>query len=111
MAVDEAGTFARLKRLRDQVIEPKIGQYDGRIVGSAGDSLLVECTSAASAVQCAVELQECLAGENAHLPEDRRMIFRVGVNLGDVIRADDTIHGDGVNIASRLEKLAEAGGV
>jgi adenylate cyclase len=111
MAADESGTLSRLKRLRTQVIEPKIAQYYGRIVGSAGDSLLVEFASAVSAVQCAVEVQEGLAGENSDLPEDRRMTFRMGVNLGDVIPADDTIHGDGVNIASRLEKLAEPGGV
>ena len=111
MGADEAGTISRLKRLRAKVIEPKIAQFNGRIVGSAGDSLLVEFASAVGAVQCAVELQEGLAGENADLPEDRRMTFRMGVNLGDVIPADDTIHGDGVNIASRLEKLAEPGGV
>jgi len=111
MAADEAGTLARLKRLRAEVIEPKIAQFHGRIVGSAGDSLLVEFASAVNAVQCAVEAQEALADRNANLPVDRRMAFRMGVNLGDVIPEDNTIHGDGVNIASRLEKLAEPGSV
>src|SRR5262245_49282009 len=111
MAADESGTLAQLKRLRVEVIDPKILQFHGQIVGSAGDSLLVEFTSAVNAVQCAVEAQAVLADRNANLPVDRRMAFRVGVNLGDVIPEDNTIHGDGVNIASRLEKLAEAGSV
>ena len=111
MAVDEAGTLARFRALRAEVIEPKIAEYHGNIVGSAGDSLLVEFASAVNAVQCAVETQERLAELNAGLPEDRRMAFRIGVNLGDVIAEDGTIHGDGVNVAARLEKLAEPGGV
>ncbi|HEY7687844.1 MAG TPA: adenylate/guanylate cyclase domain-containing protein, partial [Dongiaceae bacterium] len=111
MAADEAGTLARLKRLRAQVLEPKIAQFQGRIVGSAGDSLLVEFASAINAVQCAVEAQLGLADENAGLPEGARMVFRMGVNLGDIIADDHTIHGDGVNVAARLEKLAEPGGV
>jgi len=111
MAVDEAGTLARLKQLRSKVLEPAIVQFHGRIVGSAGDSLLVEFASALGAVQCAVQTQEELAHANAHLPEDRRMTFRMGINLGDVIAEGDTIHGEGVNIASRLEKLAEPGSV
>ncbi|AZO13304.1 adenylate/guanylate cyclase domain-containing protein [Mesorhizobium sp. M2A.F.Ca.ET.043.05.1.1] len=111
MGADEAGTLAHLKRLRAEVIEPKIKESRGRIVGSAGDSLLVEFASAVHAVQCAVEAQEGLAAHNASLPEDKRMAFRMGVNLGDVIAQDDTIYGDGVNIAARLEKLAEPGGI
>ncbi|MBM2714030.1 adenylate/guanylate cyclase domain-containing protein, partial [Mesorhizobium caraganae] len=111
MGADEVGTLAQLKRLRAEVIDPKITESHGRIVGSAGDSLLVEFASAVHAVQCAVEAQEVLAAQNASLPEDRRMTFRMGVNLGDVIAEDDTIYGDGVNIAARLEKLAEPGGV
>src|SRR6185436_12853185 len=111
MAADEAGTLARLKQLRAGIIEPKIVQFNGHIVGSAGDSLLVEFASAVDAVRCAGELQEILEVENASLPENRRMAFRMGVNLGDVIAEGDTIYGDGVNIASRLEKLAEPGSV
>jgi len=111
MAADETGTLARLKTLRAEVIDPKIAQFEGRIVGSAGDSFLVEFASAVNAVQCAVEVQELLASRNIDLPDDRRMAFRMGVNLGDVIVQDDTIYGDGVNVAARLEKLAEPGGV
>src|SRR5262245_64774547 len=102
MAADESGTLARLTELRSDVIEPKIVQFHGRIVGSAGDSLMVEFASAISAVQCAVEAQEGLVQRNFALPENRRMVFRMGVNLGDVIADGETIHGDGVNIASRL---------
>src|SRR5262245_46906591 len=111
MAADEAGTLTRLKGLRAEVIDPKISQFYGRIVGSAGDSLLVEFASAVNAMRCAVELQTELAARNAGLAEDKRMAFRMGVNLGDVIPGDDTIYGDGVNIAARLEKLAEPGSI
>ena len=93
------------------MLDPKIAQFHGRIVGSAGDSLLVEFASAVNAVQCAVEVQAKLAERNAGLPEDKRMVFRIGVNLGDVIPGDGTIHGDSVNIAARLEKLADPGGI
>ena len=111
MSVDESGTLARLKILRTEAIDPTISQFHGRIVGSAGDSLLIEFASAVSAVQCAVEMQTRLAERNAGLPEDKRMIFRIGVNLGDVMPGDGTIYGDGVNIAARLEKLAEPGNI
>lgn len=111
MAADEMGTLARLKRLRAEVIEPKIIQFNGHIVGSAGDSLLVEFPSAVNAVQCAVATQKELNNWNASFPEDQRMAFRMCVNLGDVIPDRDTIYGDGVNIAAQLEKLAELGGV
>jgi TolB-like protein/class 3 adenylate cyclase len=111
MAFDEAGTLARLKHLRTTVIEPKLAEFSGQIVGSAGDSLLVEFASAVNAVQCAVEIQQSLAMENAPLSEEKRMAFRIGVNLGDVIAEGGTIYGDGVNVAARLEKLAEPGGI
>jgi adenylate cyclase len=111
MAADETGTLERLKQLRAELIEPKVAQFNGQIVGSAGDSLLIEFASAVEAVQCAVELQQSLAVRNARLPEEQRMVFRIGVNLGDVIVEGGTIYGDGVNIAARLEKLAEPGEV
>jgi adenylate cyclase len=111
MAVDEAGTLARLKQLRAEVIEPAVSQFGGQIVGSAGDSLLIEFASAVDAVQCAAEMQQSLAVRNTPLSEERRMAFRMGVNLGDVIVEGGTIYGDGVNIAARLEKLAEPGGI
>jgi TolB-like protein len=111
MAADEAGTLAHLNQLRTEVIEPKINQFRGRIVGSAGDSLLVEFTSAVNAVECAVQMQGSLAEQNSALPGERRMAFRMGVNLGDVIAEGDTIYGDGVNIAARLENMAEPGGI
>ena len=111
MAVDEAGTLARLKRLRTEVIEPRVVQFNGQIVGSAGDSLLIEFASAVDAVQCAVDMQQSIAVENANLSKEQRMAFRMGVNLGDVIVEGGTIYGDGVNVAARLEKLAQPGGI
>ncbi|WP_368911855.1 adenylate/guanylate cyclase domain-containing protein [Taklimakanibacter deserti] len=111
MAVDETGTLARLNHVRTEIIEPKVDQFRGHIVGSAGDSLLVEFNSAVSAVECAVKTQDALASWNEGLSEENRVIFRMGINLGDVIADRDTIFGDGVNIAARLEKLAEPGGV
>jgi adenylate cyclase len=111
MAEDEMRTLACLKQLRAEVIEPKIAEFRGRVVGSAGDSLLVEFASAVSAVDCAIQMQNNIRLQNAELPPDRCMQFRVGVNLGDVIADGETIYGDGVNIAARLEKLADPGGV
>ncbi|MDQ6435040.1 adenylate/guanylate cyclase domain-containing protein [Mesorhizobium sp. LHD-90] len=111
MSADEAGTLALLKKLRSEILDPEIDRHAGRVVGSAGDSLLVEFASALSAVECAMEMQRALAKENSNLPEDRRMAFRIGVNLGDVIADGDTIYGEGVNVAARLEKLAHPGAV
>jgi TolB-like protein len=111
MAADEAGTLAHLKALRNDIIDPKLAQFGGRLVGTAGDSLLVEFASAVDAVQCAVEMQERMLSSSTKLAEDRRMIFRMGINVGDVIPEDGTIYGDGVNVAARLEKISEPGGV
>jgi class 3 adenylate cyclase len=88
-----------------------IQQHRGRIVDAPGDNVLAEFASVVDAVQCAVEIQQVLRAKNAVLPETRRMEFRIGINLGDVIEEGDSIYGDGVNIAARLEGLAEAGGI
>jgi adenylate cyclase len=111
MSVDEAGTLARLKALRSELIDLKIAQYDGRVVKTTGDGLLLEFPSVVDAVQCAVEVQRGIAARNADVPDERRIAFRMGVNLGDVIIEGDDIFGDGVNIAARLEGVAEPGSV
>jgi adenylate cyclase len=111
MEADEAGTLAALKRHRAELIDPKIVQYGGRIVGAAGDGLLCEFPSVIDAVQCAVEIQAAMPERNAGVPDERRMQLRIGVNLGDVIVEENDIFGDGVNVAARLEALAEPGSV
>jgi len=93
------------------VMSDLIEQFRGRVVDSPGDNLLAEFSSVVDAVQCAVEIHDVIRAKNEELPEDRRMLFRIGVNLGDVIEEGDRIYGDGVNIAARLEGLAEAGGI
>jgi class 3 adenylate cyclase/CHASE2 domain-containing sensor protein len=110
MAEDEAGTVQLLKQSR-KVMAALIQQYRGRVVDAPGDNLLAEFASVVDAVQCAVKIQEELKDRNAHLPEERKMEFRIGINLGDVIEDGDRIYGDGINIAARLEGLAEAGGI
>jgi len=110
MGEDEEATFRTLTSYR-HVMTSLIEQFRGRVVDSPGDNLLAEFTSVVDAVQCAVEIQGVLKARNAELPENRRMEFRIGVNLGDVIEEADRIYGDGVNIAARVEGLAEAGGI
>ena len=111
MAADEAGTLAALKALRRDFIEPKIAEHHGRIVKLMGDGALVEFASVVDAVRCAVELQKGMAERAPDMPQDRQIRFRIGINLGDIIIEDDDIHGDGVNVAARLEALAEPGGI
>jgi adenylate cyclase len=111
MGEDEAGTLARLRTHRRELIDPKIAEHKGRMVKTTGDGLLVEFPSVVEAVTCAVAIQRAMAKRNAHTPNNERIDFRVGINLGDVIAEDYDIHGDGVNIAARLEALAEPGGV
>ncbi|HET9200799.1 MAG TPA: adenylate/guanylate cyclase domain-containing protein [Dehalococcoidia bacterium] len=111
MAADEAGTHARLKALRKQFIEPTIAAHHGRTVKLMGDGALVEFASVVDAVQCAVEIQRAMAQREMDVADDLRIRFRLGVNLGDVIIEGDDIYGDGVNIAARLEGLADPGGV
>jgi adenylate cyclase len=111
MGADEAGTLAALKEHRAAVIDPAIAAHNGRTVKLMGDGTLVEFASVVDAVQCAVALQREMAGRNAEVPQHRRIEFRIGINLGDVILDGDDIYGDGVNIAARLETLAEPRGI
>jgi adenylate cyclase len=108
---DEEGTHARLNVLLRDLIKPKIGEHHGRIIKNTGDGALLEFASVVDAVRCAVEIQRGMIDRNADFPEDRRIVFRFGINLGDVIVEPDDIHGDGVNVAARLEGLSEPGGV
>ncbi len=110
MGEDEEWTLRTLNAYKE-TMGSLFQQHQGRIVGTAGDSLLAEFASVVAAVQCAVEIQQVLRAKNAVLPETRRMEFRIGINLGDVIEEGDSIYGDGVNIAARLEALAEPGGI
>ncbi len=111
MERDEAGTLARLRTLRRDLIDPKIAEHKGRIVKTTGDGILIEFPSVVEAVACAVALQREMAARNDAPAEDERIQFRVGINSGDVIVEDGDIHGDGVNIAARLEGIAEPGGI
>ena len=106
MGVDEAGTLETLKSHRREVIDPKAAQYGGRTIKLMGDGALMEFASVVDAVAFAVEVQCAMAERNAELPEDRRLLYRVGINLGDIIVEGDDIFGDGVNIAARLQALA-----
>ncbi len=111
MGEDEAGTLAALMTLRKDLIDPKIGEHHGRLVSTAGDGFLIEFGSAVDAVNYSVELQEELIVRTADVPEPRRIRLRIGINVGDVIVEGDDLYGDGVNVAARLEGLAEPGGV
>ena len=110
MEADEAGTLEQLKAHR-KATDPQINEHGGRIVGTAGDGLLLEFPSVTDAVACALDVQRTMAERNAELPEDRRMEIRIGVNLGDVMIEGDDIFGNGVNVAARLQALAEPGGI
>ena len=111
MEVDEAGTLARLKTVRLELIDPAITKCKGRIIKTTGDGLLVEFQSVTEALRCAVEFQERMARRNRDMAASRALLYRIGINLGDVIVEDDDIFGDGVNVAARLESLAEPGGI
>jgi TolB-like protein/class 3 adenylate cyclase/Flp pilus assembly protein TadD len=111
MGADEEGTHERLKAHRRGLVEPKISEHSGRIVKTTGDGLLAEFPSVVDAVRCAAELQRAMIDREAGMPEDRRIRFRIGINLGDVIVEGGDIFGDGVNVAARLEALAEKGGI
>jgi adenylate cyclase len=111
MEVDEEGTHERLKTLLRQLVDPKVKEHRGRIVKKTGDGMLVEFGSIVGAVRSAAEIQQGMNDCNTDIPEDKRISFRMGINLGDVIVEPDDIFGDGVNIAARLEALAEPGGI
>jgi adenylate cyclase len=111
MGTDEEGTLAALKAIRGELADPKIKEHRGRIVKTTGDGLLLEFASVVDAVRCAVEVQREMAERNADVPPDRRIELRMGINVGDIIRDGRDIYGDGVNVAARLEALAEPGGI
>jgi adenylate cyclase len=111
MGEDEEGTLAALKAIRRELADPKIKEHRGRIVKTRGDGLLLEFASVVDAVRCAVEVQRELADRNADVPPDRRIELRMGINVGDIIKDGRDIYGDGVNVAARLEGLAEPGGI
>src|SRR5437762_7458048 len=111
IGIDEEGTLAQLKALRKTLFDPKVTDHRGRIVKNTGDGALVEFASVVDAVRCADDVQRGVAEQNADVPQDKRIEFRIGIHLGDIIIADDDIFGDGVNIAVRLEGIAEPGGI
>jgi adenylate cyclase len=111
MEVDEAGTLARLKTIRLELIDPAISKCKGRIIKTTGDGMLVEFQSVTEAVRCAVDFQQRMARRNRDMPAARILLYRIGINLGDVIAEGDDIFGDGVNVAARLESIAEPGGI
>lgn len=109
MGADEEGTLAALKALRADVVDPALGRHHGRLVKTTGDGLLVEFASVVDALRCALQWQQGVARRNVGIADDRRFVFRIGINLGDVIVEGDDIHGDGVNVAARLEAMAKPG--
>ena len=111
MGADEEGTLGRLKVLRAEIIDPKIAEHHGRIVKTTGDGVLVEFASVVDAVRCAVAVQQAMPERDTGVAADSRIELRIGINLGDVIVEGDDLYGDGVNIAARIEALADAGGV
>ena len=112
IGADEEGTLARLKAHLRELIDPTIAEHQGRIVKTTGDGVLAEFASPVKAVRCAIDVQHGMAGRNAGVPEGQRIEFRIGINLGDVIVEDDgDIYGEGVNVAARLENIAEPGAV
>ena len=111
MGADEEGTLAAIKAIRRELLHPKVAEHQGRIVKTTGDGALVEFPSAVDAVRFALDAQRAAAERNANIPEDRRIAFRIGINVGDIISDEGDIYGDGVNIAARIEPLAEPGAI
>src|SRR5450755_3809703 len=111
IGIDEEGTLAQLKALRKTLFDPKITDHRGRIVKNTGDGALVEFASVVDAVRCADEIQRSVAEHNIDVPQNKRIEFRIGIHVGDIIIEENDIFGDGVNIAVRLEGIAEPGGI
>lgn len=111
MEQDEAGTVARLKTDREEFIDPTIAEHGGRIVRLAGDGALIEFPSVVEATQCAIDIQQGMSERNERRPDNERIVFRMGVNVGDVLVEEDNLHGEGINVAARLESLADPGGI
>ena len=111
MGVDEEGTLRQLKAHRKELVDPKITEHRGHIVKTTGDGMLVEFVSVVDAVRCAVDIQRGMVERNAEVPTETRIQFRIGINVGDIISDDNDIYGDGVNVAARLEALADPGGI
>jgi adenylate cyclase len=111
IGVDEGGTLERLRALRHELLDPKIAEHRGRLVKTTGDGLLVEFSSVVDALRCAVDVQREMVGRNAGVSPDNRIELRIGINMGDIVVEDGDIFGDGVNVAARLEALAEPGGI
>ena len=111
MGRDERGTLAKLKSFRKTLVDPTIAAHRGHIVKTTGDGMLVEFASVVDAVDCAAKVQHDMAAQNTDVPYDHRIEFRIGIHVGDIIFDDNDIFGDGVNIAARLEGIAEPGGV
>src|SRR5229473_2983659 len=111
MGIDEEGTLAQLRALRKTLFDPKIAEHHGRVVKNTGDGALVEFASVVDAVRCADEIQRGVAEQNIDVPQNKRIEFRIGIHVGDIIIEENDIFGDGVNIAVRLEGIAEPGGI
>src|SRR4029434_840832 len=111
MRVDEEGTLRQLKAHRKELVDPKITEHRGRIVKTTGDGMLVEFASVVDAVRCAVDIQRDMIERNTNVPPEKRIQFRIGINVGDIIIDGDDIFGDGVNVAARLEGLADPGDI
>jgi adenylate cyclase len=111
MGADEVGTLNALKAIRRELADPAIAAHHGRVVKTTGDGILIEFASVVDAVACAVAIQDGMAARNVEVPEDKRIVFRIGINIGDIIIDEADIHGDGVNVAARLEGLAQPGGI
>lgn len=111
MGDDEEATLTALRSHRTELIDPKIAEFNGRIANTAGDSLLIEFPSVIAALRCSQDIQQHVLERNADISEDRRIEYRIGINIGDVMELDGDLFGDGINVAARIEALADPGGI